>query len=407
MSKHGFTRRGFLAGAGAAVGLAGASRVLGRRLVRSAYAAEGDAAPALFILFLRGGCNALFSSADSFLERGSFGVTSSNIQRLGTSDVYVDKNSLGTMPATALQHLAAVGVRHGISAHPAAQRSLWMNDNKSAPIQLARALGGDAAIRCAAVGPLPPGEHRAIDDVSMQQVRDLKTTIAALGGVTSASAPARELAAGGLAAADSMSTPALQANPRSAASLAEGYPAAVSLLTQDTVALDYGEMAAAYGLSPNGGGAYPTAVGNDMRMRMMGAELMIRAGARVVVTMSTGWDSHGDRNGSEVRTKMQQSRINDALRTFLARTMAMPDRNVVTAIFGDFSRSLPGSDHQANLTATVIGNTIKRGTTGRVNRDVALPAGTPGIRGMWALFADALGAADSPFGANPHGSLVL
>ena len=44
-----------------------------------------------------------------------------------------------------------------------------------------------------------------------------------------------------------------------------------------------------------------------------------------------------------------------ALKVFTDRTLAMTDRNVVTVIMGDFSRSLPGSNHQANLTATVIG----------------------------------------------------
>jgi hypothetical protein len=33
---------------------------------------------------------------------------------------------------------------------------------------------------------------------------------------------------------------------------------------------------------------------------------------------------------------------------------------------GDFSRSLPGSDDQPNLTATVIGKYVRVGTTGRV-----------------------------------------
>src|SRR5690606_26271261 len=122
---------------------------------------------------------------------------------------------------------------------------------------------------------------------------------------------------------------AVAGNPVSSASLDEGYAAAVGLLTQDVVPLDYAEMAAAYGINPGAGGVLPTAVRANIRMQLLGAELMIRAGARVVTAMSLGWDSHGDRNGSEVRNKMQQSGINDALRVFLARTLAMPGRNVV------------------------------------------------------------------------------
>jgi hypothetical protein len=73
---------------------------------------------------------------------------------------------------------------------------------------------------------------------------------------------------------------------------------------------------------------------------------------------------------------------------------------------GDFSRSLPGSNHQANLTATVIGKHVKLGTTGRVNADVGLPNGSPGIQGFWAYLAAVLKTADQPFGTNPH-NLVL
>lgn len=406
MAKQGFTRRGFLQGAASAAGLIGASRLAGSRLIRSAHAAEGDEQPALFILYMRGGYNALFPSADSFLGNGAFGVASGNVRRIRQSDVYVDRGSLGSLPDEVLDHYASIGVRHGLSAHPAAQSALWMNGNQSYPLQLASSLGGTAAIRAAAIGDMPPGTHRAVDGVSLQLVRDLQTTIAALGGTTDANAPTREIVAGGIASSHLMSQRALLTNPRSSASFAEGYPAAVGMLTQEDVALDYAEMAEAYGIRPNASGIYPTAVRNNMRMRLLGAELMIRAGANVVVTQSRGWDSHGDRNGNEVRTKMENARINEALRTFTRRTQAMTGRNVVTAIFGDFSRSLPGSDHQANLTASVMGKYVKLGTTGRVNRNVQLPNGTPGIRGLWAYMHAALKGPGQPFGNDPHGLIL-
>jgi hypothetical protein len=75
---------------------------------------------------------------------------------------------------------------------------------------------------------------------------------------------------------------------------------------------------------------------------------------------------------------------------------------VVTVILSDFSRSLPGSDHAPNLTATVIGNRVKQGTTGRVDGAVALPAGTAGIPGLWAYVAKVAGVSTEPFGPNPH-----
>ena len=310
------------------------------------------------------------------------------------------------MSASTLNHMAAIGVRHGLSAHPAAQRAMWHDGARSYPIALSRALGGDAAIRCCAVGNMPPGgAHTAVGDVSFQQVRDLSTTIAALGGVTSANAPDRALAASGLEAAQRMSKRSLDANPASARTLAEGYPASVAMLRQEQQAFDYTEMASAYGLVPDAAGRYPT-VANSFVKQVLGAELMIRAGANVVVVNSPGWDTHGDVTGQEVRTMMKERKIIATLRTFTDRTMAMEGRNVVTVIMGDFSRSIPGSNHQANLTATVIGKQVKLGTTGKVNRDVALPVGTPGIKGLWAYIAAAAGAPEAPFGANPHGLIL-
>jgi hypothetical protein len=95
------------------------------------------------------------------------------------------------------------------------------------------------------------------------------------------------------------------------------------------------------------------------------------------------------------------------LRLFLTRMMADPTKNVVTVIMGDFSRSLPGSDHQPNLTATVFGKYVKPGTTGRVAANVGLPAGTPAVPGLYAYLAALLKVPGTPFGANPHTSIIL
>ena len=401
-----FSRRGFLKGASIGLGALAGARMLGGRLVGRAEAhAPGDK-PAVLLVYMQGGYNAIFASANSFVGNGAFGVTSNNIKRIGNSDLFVDNSTVGMLSASTLNHMAAIGVRHGLSAHPPAQKAMWHDGARSYPIALARALGGDAAIRCCAVGNMPPGGgHSAVGDVSMQQVRDLSTTIAALGGVTSASAPDRALAASGLEAAQRMSQRSIEANPMSARTLAEGYPASVAMLRQEQQQFDYGEMAAAYGLTPDAAGRYPT-VANTFVKQVLGAELMIRAGANVVVVNNGGWDTHGDVNGSRVRTMMRERKIIATLRTFTDRTMAMEGRNVVTVIMGDFSRSIPGSNHQANLTATVIGKHVKLGTTGKVNRDVALPAGTPGIKGMWAYIAAAAQSPEAPFGQNPHGLIL-
>ncbi|MBA3396838.1 MAG: DUF1501 domain-containing protein [Deltaproteobacteria bacterium] len=404
---NGTSRRGFFKQAAIAAGALGVSRLPGVDLLGRAHAAPGDEPPALFILNLIGGYNAMFGSADSFVGNGAFGVTSQNVRRIGTSNLVVDRTTLGSLADTTLQKMASIGVNHGISAHTTAQTAMLFDGGTSRLVRMSASLGGTAAVRCVSIGTqrMPIGTHRAIGDVSLQQVRDLSTTIAALGGTTSPDAPVRGLAANGIAAAEAMSKASLDANPQSGKSLIEGYPAASAQLKQDVVAFNYADLAAAYGVMPGAGGTLPTEARNTT-MQIMGAELMIRAGANVVIATQAGWDSHGDNNGAEVRNKMIGDGTMAALRAFTTRTLAMANRNVVTVIMGDFSRSIPGSNHQANLTATVIGKYVRLGTTGRVNANVGLPSGSPGIGGLWAYLAAVLGTADKPFGTNPH-NLVL
>jgi hypothetical protein len=406
MSKD-FSRRGLFRRAAVAAGALSVSRIPGLSWLEREARAEGTGeTPALFIFNMIGGYNALFGSANSFQGSNAFGVNATNIRQVGTSPLFVDKSTLGTLSLNTLNHMASIGVDHGITSHPTARMSLLFDGNKSRLITLSKALGGTAAVRCVTIGNLMPvGTHTAQGDVSLQQVRDLTTTISVLGGVTSGNAPARPQAADGIAAAQAMSASALAGNPSSARSFAESYPAASSQLKEATVTLDYAGMATAYGLQAQTNGSFATDVRNTT-MQIMGAELMIKAGANVVIANQGGWDSHGDDNGSEVRNKILGDGTMAALKVFTDRMFAETGRNVVTCIMGDFSRSLPGSNHQGNMTATVIGKYVKVGTTGKVNADVALPSGTPGIQGLWAYLSAALKCPDQPFGANPHGLIV-
>jgi hypothetical protein len=403
------SRRGFLKHAAIAAGAVGASRLIpGGSLLGSAQAAPGAEPPAVFIFYMRGGYNALFGSADSFLGSGAFGTTAAGVKRVGTSDLYVDNRTFGTFAPTTLQKMATIGCRHGISSHPTAQNNMVMDGPTSRLIKLASTLpGSTAAIRAAVVGNnMPAGTHKAINGISLQQIRDLSTTIAALGGSTDPDAPKRAIAANGITASEAMSKGKLDQNPVSGKSLSEGYPAASAQLRQAVTPLNYANVASAYGVMPNATGTVPTAIQNSTRMQILGAELMISAGANVVIAEQAGWDTHGDNNGNEVRNKIIDDGTMAALKVFTDRMLANTERNVVTVIMGDFSRSLPGSNHQANLSATVIGKYVKLGTTGRVTADVGLPAGTPSIDGLWAYIAAVAGATGTPFGNNPH-NLVL
>jgi len=146
----------------------------------------------------------------------------------------------------------------------------------------------------------------------------------------------------------------------------------------------------------------------NVKTQFTAAELMIRAGANVVSIAHHGWDTHGDSSGGFVRTQFARL-FNGPLTTFIDRTRTEPElssMNIVVAIVGEFARSLPGSDHQPNMTGTVIGKYVKVGTTGRTDRGVGLPPGTPGIAQFWAYVAKALRVPGDPFGPNPHALLV-
>src|SRR4051794_13277782 len=124
MSKD-FSRRGLFRRAAIATGALSLSRIPGISwLEREARADAATEAPAVFIFNMIGGYNALFGSADSFQATGAFGVNATNIKQVGTTRLFVDKSTLGTLSANTLNHMASIGVDHGITSHPTARTSL-------------------------------------------------------------------------------------------------------------------------------------------------------------------------------------------------------------------------------------------------------------------------------------------
>src|SRR6185295_12037296 len=125
------SRRSLFQGAAAMAGSFAAARLTGSSFLGEAFAATADGFAAgkrhVLIINLLGGFNALFPSAGSFQGAGTFGVTAGNVKQIAPN-YSVDATTFGTLSQFLLDHSAAVGVRHGISAHGAAEAAV-MSDN--------------------------------------------------------------------------------------------------------------------------------------------------------------------------------------------------------------------------------------------------------------------------------------
>jgi hypothetical protein len=399
-------RRSLLKGAAAALGAAAVSRAV------PSFADSSEKA-ALLCVFLQGGYNALFGSAGSFVSTGAFGCTASNVMDLGNGLVidgvtYGSRlNALPTIGDFALTHMAAVGVAHGQTAHDAAMASTWAMGNRNCGLVLASALGGDAPIKAAnvGVGVVPNMESTEIG-VSMQGVTDMKATLIALGVPIDPSVPRRTSSASALQNARGLSQRRLQRSASTLRSVRDGFSTVVDTVMHDPLAsLDVAALSDAYGL-PRGLSAI-----DSFTRQMMAAEVMVLAGANLVLAVDGGfgatsfWDSHADTDGRVVRNKMNND-ILPGLCVFLDRMLMAPGRNVTVAIFGDFARSLPGSDHQPNLTVTVVGKNVLTGTTGMTDANVGLPQGAPAGPELWAYLGALTRCPTQPFGANPHTAIT-
>lgn len=359
------------------------------------------------IVNLTGGLHSLFGQADCFVSRNAFSCTGSNTRDVGNG-VVVDNATFGTLEDSTLQRMCNVGVFHGISAHDVAQKAL-LNDErgKSYPLRLANAISADAPVACANVGVFLPGHHDAIGGASVQRLTDAGGVLAALGVQPAGEfVPSRATALAGLRGAVRLSAPTLARNQRSLVSLTDGLTGVVRALAAPPVQVDWNEIAQAYGVSPT------TTLISGFASQFATAELLIRAGTSVVLInargpeCTLGWDTHADRDGSCARDGMSRLLL-PSLRSFLRRTLDLSGHNVVTALIGDFTRTLD-TEHAGTLVANVWGKHVRQGTSGNFVISGAYNSYLPrngvrtGTRELWALIAAAAGVTTSPFGVNPH-----
>ena len=398
MSK--LNRRSFLKAVGIGAGAAVGTRLAGPGFMGDAAAQMADGSPHLLLIHLQGGYNALFGSADSFMGGTFAGVTAGNVFQVPNGGPVVDA-SLGRLPPMARNKIVSVGVFHRQSAHGAAQAGGITEGGACFPVQLAAAMGGQASIKCATVGGGSiQGMTGTAGNVSIQNIADVRSTIAALQG--NDTLPDRAISGRALEGSQAMSAGRLADSPKGLEHLKDGYDTVTATLKKAPAPYAFDRILPAYGV--NG-----TAV-SGFAAKIAAAELMIRSGTNVVMALDGGWDSHGDRQGTNVRN-MMNTRIIPPLITFFDRlwvnnTEGVP-RNVVVCSMGDFARSAPGSDHANGVCATVIGTRTKPGTTGKVTNTVGFNPNLPSGKGLYQMLAAALKVQNSPFGANTaHAALI-
>ncbi|MBS2013431.1 MAG: DUF1501 domain-containing protein [Deltaproteobacteria bacterium] len=391
-----FSRRGFLKGLAATAGAAMGTRIAGGgSLIGNAFAAPEPTS--LVMIHFIGGYNAIWASAGTL--QGSFGVTASNFTALGNG-VAMDNVLADAMSPFVKDHVATIGVGHGQSSHPGARRALWTIDGKNGMHSLASAIGGASPNKAVISGASDIDERMRdpVNGVAAQHVLDMQTYLDSIGAAAPGPRdPDRTVSLAGVTASQAMSKNALDASPQSLLGVRQGFADAISTLKQPPASFDLAGLKTAYGVTTNKIASFAS--------KLAAAEMFVRTGVNTVTVFDGGWDTHGDVNGNRVRNQMTD--IVPAIKTFMDRMItADAGRNVVLCLMGDFARSLPGSDHQPNLSATVIGKYVKRGSTGRVNADVAITGGAPSAKGFWAYLAAATKATASPFGADPHKLVV-
>lgn len=363
-------------------------------LIPSVYARERPGS--LVLIYLKGGYNALFSSADSFVGKGSFGVSESNVLELG-GELVVDQ-SFASLGEKVLSQMATVGIRHNRTGHPGAQMHHFQDDQEGFyPLRLAQALDGSGPFSAVNIGkerPTPRPMRLFDSKVAIQNIFDVDPVLAAY------QSQHRSIMAKNLERARSLSKEDLIRHAEQLVSLSEGYEAFEKLLNESSRELGWEGIKEDYQVKT-------TAIGQDLNSKLAAAELMLNVGSKVIMVTDTGWDTHGDREGIRARNRMKE-RILPALKTFLNR-LESRDQKVMVAITGDFARSLPKSDHASVTSATVMGPMVRNATSGRVSEKVTLPEDTPDRQGFWALVGEALGAEDAfieQLKGNPHRRLL-
>jgi hypothetical protein len=430
-----FSRRNLLKGMMGTAGLAAGARLGGRHLIGEARAGNPAGKSAVVVVWMPGGYSSIFGSPDTLVGKQWAALKATDIVDIGSGASQFSVHKLiGNLP-NAKTNMASVGIANIPADHGAGSTYFMGGSNDNYAIRLAAEMGGDAAIKAACVGPyIPQGSPRdARGGVSLELVNDLSSVIQALGassGTPNLKAPARDVAARALARSQAMSAAEIKANPKSLAGYEGGYSTIVEAYKKPIPKLPtFDEIAAPYRALLTGDWTVGTKIENDgpaLYSKFIGAELMLRSGTNFVLVNDAlddktwSYDLHEQDGTEDIQWLMGTNYLSTyrdvsmikGFSVFLDRIFNSPglaDMNITVAFMGEFSRTVPDSGHNSNVTASVFGSRVKPGTTGRCDSQNDLPANTPSMEAFWGYLAALSGVKTNPFGTSYqfHQNLIV
>ena len=258
-------------------------------------------------------------------------------------------------------------------------------------------MGGSAAIKAAAVGPVIGAPGGSVGGVALESVTDMSTALETLTGKGQLIAESDRPTMGRVIEEVARRTPDLADRHRSnLASLLDGYNSLVKSMTTPVEEVDEAEIQASYGAVDDHGLAGKLAI----------CEALMRSGVNVVCTgegAGTYWDTHDDNDGSRTRSYFAQ--MMRGLGLFCDRMLGREDMNVSIVFVSEHSRIPLINNHGPHLSTIVISDNVIGGKSTGVtdNGGLVLDAEQKKVIHWKAAVGELVGlvGSNNPFGVAP------
>lgn len=390
-------RRDFLLTAsGAVVGAGAAASSLALPSLVRAATVDGKRS-ALLLVMMNGGYAPIQTSARSFIDNApaqmSFGCTSANTSVI--DEVSFDTSTWGRLPQKALDRLGCIG-SIGASNHNSAKH-FWEGSQGGLPQALASAMGGSAAIKAAAVGPVTGAPGGSVGGVALESVADMATALETFTGKGQVIQEGDRAMMGRVVQEVARRSPQVSdRNPNNLAPLLDGYASLAKSMTTPVEELDQAEIETTYRAVADHGLSNKLAI----------CEALMRSAVNVVCVgegAGTYWDTHDDNDGS--RTRSYFDLMVPGLSLFCERMLGRPDLNVSIVFVSEHSRIPLINNHGPHLSTIVISDNVIGGkSTGMTdNGGLVIDADQKRVIHWKAAVGELVGlfGSDNPFGVAP------